>query len=49
MKTPPPVNSEHLAAPLQLGCRAQMLLVATFILLFFGACWTIGTMIARPS
>ncbi len=32
--------------PSQIGCRMQMLLLVTFVLLFIAACWLIGTAMA---
>lgn len=34
-------------APLQIGCRAQAMLVVTFVGLFLVACWLIGTLMVR--
>lgn len=32
--------------PLQIGCRMQILLLVTFVVLFLAACWLVGTMVA---
>jgi hypothetical protein len=41
------VNLERHEAPLQIGCRAQAMLVMAFVALFLVACWLIGTLAAR--
>jgi hypothetical protein len=46
MSNPPSASQGE---PLQIGCRMQMLLLATFASLFVAACWLIGTMMANPS
>lgn len=33
--------------PSQIGCRTQMMLLVTFVLLFLAACWLVGMLMAN--
>lgn len=32
--------------PWEIGCRMQILLLVTLVVLFLAACWLVGTMVA---
>jgi len=32
--------------PWEIGCRMQMLLLVTFVVLFVAACWMVGSVVA---